>query len=539
MLILEAHQIKKYFGDRLIIGFDQLKVYSGDKIGIVGPNGSGKTTLLNIISGEVEPDEGSVRRYCDIAYIRQLSDELIEAEEKILKELKLSGKAGQEAFSGGEKTRVKIANAFSRGNGLILADEPTSNLDQQGIEILRQKLGAVDSFLLVSHDRCLLDRLCSKIIEIRDGKLSFYSGNYSFYKAQRDMEDEQGWREYENYLAEKSKLQDAVKDRQDKSRSIRKAPKRMGNSEARLHRRQANKKQKKINNAVNSLKTRLERLDKKDKPKELPQIRSDFSLTCPPENKIVISADKLTFSYGSRRIFDSTGFKIYNAAKTALWGENGAGKTTLLNLIAHNPNPQINIAPKAKIGYFCQGFENLDNNKSILENVMEDSVQTETAARTILARLLIPGDHVYKKVDLLSGGERIKVSFAKLFVSGANVLLLDEPTNYLDLLSIEALEKVLRDYEGTVLFVSHDRTFVNGVAERLLLIEKQKIIEFDGRLETFEKRRADADSGLLNQTEKIALQMKIAELVSRLSQPDTDREKLEVEYQDLIRQLKT
>jgi len=536
MLVLEAENIRKYYSERLIIGFESLKIYTGDKIGIVGQNGSGKTTLMNILSKEIEPDEGFVKHYCDIAYIRQFSDEGIKADNKVLKEFNLLDKSNQAVFSGGERTRIKIANALSSENIIVFADEPTANLDYKGIELFKQKLSTVESFLIISHDRNLLDSLCNKILEVRNGKIRLYNGNYTLYKEQKEMEHRQEEQEYEKYVSVKIKLEEAIKDRQSKSKSIRKAPKRMGNSEARLHKRSATEKQEKMDNSVNSLKTRLEKLEVKEKPKELPRIKLDFSLTNPPENRIVISADRLSFSYGNRKIFSNAGFKVYNGLKTALWGENGSGKTTLLNLISNRSNDSIYIVPKAKIGYFHQGFENLDYNRSVLENVMKDSVQTQTVARTILARLLISGDDVHKKVGVLSGGERIKVSFAKLFVSDANILLLDEPTNYLDMMSIEALEDVLSDYEGTVLFVSHDREFVNKVAQRLLIIENHSIVEFEGTLQGYMDSRQNPKQ-TVDETERIALRMRITEIISKLSRPDADKEALEAEYQRLIKKM--
>lgn len=490
MLILEAKNIKKYFGDRLIIGFNELKIYKGDRIGIIGQNGSGKTTLMNILSDELQPDEGTVKHYCGFTYIRQFSDESLEADQWVLSEFGLSGKIRQEAFSGGEKTRIKIANALSTDRPFLFADEPTANLDYKGIALFRQKLSELDTFMVISHDRLLLDSLCTKIIEVRDGSLRFYNGNYSFYKEQNEMEFEHSVQEYDKYVAERTSLEAAITDRRSKSKSIKKAPSRMGNSEARLHKRAANEKQEKINNAVNSLKTRLEKLEIKNKPKTLPEIKLDFSLTNPPENKIVISAEKLSFNYGDNKIFDNAGFKIYNGVKTVLWGDNGTGKSTLLNLISSMDTDDIRIVPKARLGYFCQGFENLDLNRTVLENVMADSVQTQTTVRTILARLLIAREDVYKKAGCLSGGERIKVSFAKLFVSSANVLLLDEPTNYLDMLSIEALENVLCDYKGTVLFASHDSAFVNAVADRMLIIENNAITEFAGKLSEYQEYKS-------------------------------------------------
>ncbi len=537
MLILEAGNVKKYYKDRLIIEFDGLKLYSGDKVGIVGQNGSGKTTLMNILSKDIDPDEGFVKQYCDIAYIRQFSDDCIAASPKALKEFKLTGIQNQDVFSGGEKTRIRIANIFSKDHPVLFADEPTANLDYKGIELLRQKLSEVSTFLLISHDRSLLDSLCNKILEVRDGRIKIYNGNYSFYKDQSEMERQYGEQEYEKYAAEKARLEGAIRERAGKSKALKKTPKRMGNSEARLHKRSTNEIQEKIDGAGNILKTRLEKLEVKEKPRELPQIKLDFSLTRPPENKIVISADNLTFGYGSRKIFQHARFKVYNGLKTALWGENGAGKTTLLNMIAQKSNEDIYIVPKATIGYFCQGLENLDNNKTVLENVMADSVQTQTAVRTILARLLISGDDVYKKVGVLSGGERIKVSFSKLLVSNANVLLMDEPTNFLDMMSIEALENVLREYEGTVLFVSHDRAFVNSVADRLLMIANQSIAEFDGTLQEYMNGSQKSGSVIKNEAEQMVLQMRITEIVAKLSRGDGDREALEAEYQSVLSQL--
>ncbi len=538
MLLLEAGNIKKCYGDRMIIGFDDFKVYTGDKIGLIGQNGSGKTTLLNILAKEIEPDEGFVKQYCDLAYIRQFSQEAMKANPKVLKEFNLSGKQHQEVFSGGEETRIKIANALGNEKLLLLADEPTANLDYKGIELLKQKISKVESFILISHDRDLLDSLCNKTLIIKEGELNLYNGGYSFYKTQNEMEQQRAEQEYKNYVSEKTKLEEGIRNRQNRAKTVRKAPRRMGNSEARLHKREATEKQEKINNAANSLKTRLEKLEVKERPREESGIKLDFSLTNPPKNKIVIFAEKLSFSYGNKKLFDEAKFMLYNGSKTALWGENGTGKTTLLNLISDESRGDIFVVPKARIGYFHQGFENLEYNKSVLENVMKDSVQLQTVVRTILARLLITGDDVYKNVGMLSGGERIKVSFAKLYVSNANVLLLDEPTNYLDMKSIEALENVLCDYEGTVLFVSHDSAFVNSVADKLLVVENQRIIEFTGTLRDYLASRQRTTMAANEETERIMIQMRMAEIITKLSSaPEAEKERLEKEYRMSLKRL--
>lgn len=542
MLILEASKIKKYFGDRLVLDFNELRIYLGDKIGVVGQNGSGKTTLLNILSKELEPDEGFVKTYCTISYIRQLSDEAIETDPKRLSEFNLTDKYHQKVMSGGEVTRLKIANALSNDHLILFADEPTSNLDYKGIDLLKQKFSELETFMIISHDRELLDTLCNQILEVKDGKIKMYSGNFTSYMEQKEIEDKQQELEYEKYISERDRLKKAIQLSETKSKSMRKAPKRMGNSEARLHKGKASEKKKKLDQSGGIIKSRLERLEVKEKPREITQIKLDFSLTNPPENRIVISANDLSFSYGSKNILKKVKFEIYNGSKTVLWGENGSGKTTLMNLINQAKTDEslnIRIAPKANIGYFQQNLENLELDKSILENVIKESIQSQTVVRTILSRLLFCGDDVYKKVGILSGGERIKVSFAKLFVSEANVLLLDEPTNYLDMKSIEALESVLKDYEGTVLFVSHDRKFVNAIANRVLVIDNQVVKDFKGNLNDYylESQKPSKEETLI-MSQKLILQMKITEVITKLSVPSQNKEALEIEYEELILKLK-
>lgn len=585
MLLLEGVNIKKFYGDRQILGFDELRIYSGDRIGVTGLNGAGKTTLLDILSGELEPDEGCVKAYCPVGYIRQFdqsgTDEMDPARQEIsgteirlLKEFDIDSKLGRAALSGGERTRLKIAGAFGSGSVLLFADEPTSNLDYKGIELLRQKLQAVESFVMISHDRSLLDDLCNKIVEVKDGGIRIFNGNFSFYRQRCEMERERTALEYDKYIEEKTALEDAISNRKRRAGKVRRAPRRMGNSEARLHKRQAGESQEKLHNAAKSLVTRLEKLEVKEKPREQPGIRLDFSLTEPPGNKIVISAERLSFSYGSVPVFKDARLSVPNGMKTALWGENGTGKTTLLNLVyaaylrdhygtdagmdndggsdidsdirqfcnmAGASVRSISIVPKARLAYFRQTFENLDPEETVLKNVMRGSVQNETAARTILARLLLQGDAVFKRVGVLSGGERIKTAFAKLFVSKANVLLLDEPTNYLDMQSIEALGSVLKDYEGTVLFVSHDRAFVSSVADRLLLPGDLTIRSFEGGLEEFkefEENSKKEGAKKSDELEQTILRMRMTEIISRLSAPNCDKEALEEEYRQLATLLK-
>ena len=531
-ILLSANHIVQYFGERKILEFEKLNVYEGDHIGIVGGNGVGKTTLLNILSGELIPDEGSVIREVPVSYFKQFRDRAEQVDLQKCRKLGLTGKLSREHLSGGEMTRLGLA-AMNKDSLLTFADEPTANLDADGVELCCQMLEQCSTLLLISHDRAVLNRLCTRIVEVRDGCLYFYTGNFAAYHEQREQAFKRQEFEYQQYRSEKSRLEKAARQRSQASKSVRKAPSRMGNSEARLHKREAGEKMEKLDNARKAILSRLEQLEVKEKPREMAQVRIDFSLTDPPANREIVMGDHITFSYGKKLIFENASFSLPKGSKTALIGPNGAGKTTLMELIWSGATG-IRLVPKAKIGYFKQNLDTLDLSKTVLENVMETSVQSEKTMRGILARLLIRREDVFKKVSVLSGGERVKLAFAKLFGSPANLLLLDEPTNFLDMPAIEALQQMVEDYEGTVLFVSHDRTFLEECATRILRIEDRKLISFDGNLTEWEKKQIESKSE--KKMDKLLLELRLAEVIARLSVADrrTDKEELEKEFERLI-----
>jgi len=537
MLYLEVVKVEKYFSDRLILKFDDLKIYRGDKIGLIGANGAGKTTLLNILAGLVEPDRGFVKTYCNLAYIRQFLDEESIASDQLPGTFNLDSDRKSNICSGGEQTQVKIANALNGAPQLLLADEPTANLDYKHIKIFEQQLKKIDTIILVTHDRQLLDGLCNKTLEISDGQIKSYQGNYSFYRQQKEHNLERATLEYNKYESEKAKLENAISNQVRRSGSIKKTPRRMGNSEARLHKRAANEKKEKLDGTVKSIATRLKKLEKKAKPRDVSSVKFDFSPTELPQSRIIIKGCKFSYKYDAHLVFEQADFVVPRGLKTALWGDNGTGKTTLLNLITNGISGQIKVVPKAMIGYFCQDFKNLDYNRTVLENVLGGSTVTQSEARIILSRLLIGGDDVFKKVGVLSGGERIKVSFAKLFLSEANVLLLDEPTNYLDIPSVEALEHVLKDYKGTVLFASHDRSFIDHVADRLLVVAEKKITAYEGHLCDYLQMQLREAQEEETKLEQIALKMRMAEIADKLGRPEANKEALEEEYQKLVLRL--
>lgn len=497
--LIKLTNIKMEFKDQEVLDFEKLSVYQGDRIGLVGANGSGKTTLLKIIAQELVPNKGKVEVMCDVFYYKQFSEGIdpFSIHGKEVKELKIKDKVWDENFSGGEETRLRLAQMLSSDKSLILLDEPTTNLDFEGMNILKDKLNQIETFILVSHDRSLLNLLCTKIIEVSQSKLNFYDGNYDAYLQIRESNIERQWKEYEIYSSEKKRLQNVYKEKKQKAKSIEKQPHNMTSREARLKNFLASRpydvKSKQVERSASNVLNRLETMEVKEKPREEPLIKMNFELTEPPKNPIIIQGENITYSYEENNtIFEDASFEIKNKSKVAIIGKNGAGKTTLLKLIkkelksregevsssdSYNHQGTIRIAPKARIGIFEQDLTTIDYNKTVIQNIMDVSVQKEDLARTILARLLLSARDMNKKCSDLSGGERVKLAFAMLFVSKVNVLILDEPTNYLDIPSIEALEKMLLEYEGTVIFVTHDETFINNIATDILLVEDKQILK--------------------------------------------------------------
>lgn len=349
-ILLSANHIVQYFGERKILEFDKLNVYEGDHIGIVGANGVGKTTLLNILSGELLPDEENVIREVPVSYFKQFREQVEQVDLQSCRKLGLAGKVSRQHLSGGEMTRLGLA-AMNKDSLLTFADEPTANLDADGVELCCQMLEQCPTLLLISHDRAVLDRLCTRIIEIKDGQLHFYTGNFTAYREQREQACKRQKFEYQQYRLEKSRLEKAARQRSQASQSVRKAPSRMGNSEARLHKRAAGEKMEKLDNARKAMLSRLEQLEEKEKPRAMDRVQIDFSLTDPPANREIVTGTHITFSYGKNQIFENASFSLPKGSKTALVGANGAGKTTLMELIWSGA-PGIRLVPKAKIGYF-------------------------------------------------------------------------------------------------------------------------------------------------------------------------------------------
>lgn len=515
MVIMELSGLKYEVKDRLLFAADHLAIQNKDRIGLVGRNGSGKTSLLEILAGKQRPEKGIISRQTTCELLPQL-------------------KNTNTTKSGGEVTQEYINQSLATQAGLLLADEPTTNLDTEHIEGLEKQLqrwqGAI---VIVSHDRSFLDTLCTTIWEIDNKKINVYKGNYSDYIAQKELAIRQQENAYEQYQRKKKQLENALELKEQKAQRATKKPEHVSASEAKITGAKPYfaKKQKKLQKTAKSIETRLEKLEKVEKVKEMPAIKMNLPNQGAFTGQIIIRAEELAGNVANRMLWKPASFYIRGGQKIAVIGKNGAGKTTLLKKIINNADG-LTISPAARVGYFSQNLDVLDTADTILENVRLTSVQDETFIRTVLARLHFYRDDVYKKVEVLSGGERVKVAFAKLFVSNINTLVLDEPTNYLDIEAVEALEDLLSDYEGTILVVSHDRRFIEHIADHILAIEKQEITFFEGSYEAYKnyvpKQAADS-----REEELLVIETKLTEVLSKLSLEPS--EALDQEFQALLK----
>lgn len=516
MFLLEAQHIKYYVQDRLLLDIDQLQVYKDARIGLVGRNGCGKTTLLQILANKLVPEEGRVVRHVQCELLPQL-------------------KRTDTTKSGGEVTQEYIQQALVRDPMLLFADEPTTNLDTPHIEWIEKKLREWQgAFIVVSHDRAFLDALCTTIWEIHEGKLKEYVGNYSDYLKQKELEHDQQQAAYEQYERKKAQLEEALRLKERKAARATKMPKKVSNSEARITGAKPYfaKKQKKLQQTASAIETRLEKLEKVEKVRELPPLKMNLPNIDTFMNRIIIRLEDVAGRIGDRHLWSRASFQIRGGDKLAITGPNGSGKTTLVKKII-GQETGVTLSPSVKVGYFSQNLNILDLEKSILDNVQASSKQTETVIRTVLARMHFFREDVYKPVSVLSGGERVKVALTKLFLSDINTLILDEPTNFLDMEAVEALESLLREYEGNVIFVSHDRRFIDNVATRVLTIRDQRIELFEGTYQQLKQAPPQSERDD-EKDQSLLLETKITEVLSRLSLEPS--QELEMEFQRLLEQ---
>jgi len=477
----ELKNVEISFLDRRVFHISRLAIHQFDRIGIVGKNGAGKSTLLKLIAGKIRPDKGQVKRLIDFAYFDQLSlADHEEADYELMGKLSVP-KTTPCHFSGGEHTRLKLAALFSNYHEGLLIDEPTTHLDQEGKDFFQDELDYYyGALVIVSHDRYVLDQLVTKIWEIEDGNVTEYTGNYSDYVEQKELAKQQQQEQHERYLKEKSRLMKAAEEKMKKADKVTQASKRVKKSEVKekpnkmFMTKSKGTSQKGIQRAAKALEQRVEQLEAVEPPKSENIIRFSTPTSLQLHNKFPIMADQLSLSAGEKLLLHKTRFQLPLGRTIAVTGSNGSGKTTLLHHILQR-GEGLTISPKAVFGTYEQMNYRFSEDTTVQAYMMDKSDDHESKIRSVLNKMGFKGTDLKKNIRHLSGGEAIRLVLCQLFLGRYNILILDEPTNFLDVFSIEALEQFIQGYEGTVLLVSHDRTFIDRVADDVYVIEDHQL----------------------------------------------------------------
>jgi ATP-binding cassette, subfamily F, member 3 len=524
--MLTITNLSFYFGGRAIFETANLQIKPKDKIGLIGLNGKGKSTLLRLIVGEYQPDAGSISKAgdCTVGFLNQdllsyetddsilsvamqgferevflekqieailhemevnYHDDLVEKLGHVQEEFEhlggyvIQSKAEEileglgfkteelhrplKEFSGGWRMRVQLAKLLLSKPSLLLLDEPTNHLDLPSIEWVEKYIynyeGAV---VVVSHDREFLDNVCDVTVEVSNAKLNYYSGNYTFYLEEKALRNEIQQNSYENQQAQIRQTErfiERFKAKATKSRQVQSRVKALG---------------------------RMDRIE--EVVDENAKVHFKFKFN-QQSGRNVMQFEQMSKAYGNKVILKNTNAIIERGDKIALIGANGKGKSTLLRIIADTEpiEGKRNTGHNVKFSFYAQHqLEDLHVDESILEELKwADSTKSETELRTILGCFLFNGEDVFKKIKVLSGGEKSRVALAKVLVSEANFLLLDEPTNHLDMVSVSILVQALQQYEGTYIVVSHDRHFVSQIANKIWYIEDNQIKEYPGTYDEY------------------------------------------------------
>ena len=544
-MILQCSHIYKSFATDVVLDDVSFHINDNEKAAIVGVNGSGKSTLLKIIVGKSGYDSGDIiiKKEATVGYLAQNQE--FESGESIIEEMqtakpevkilekkmhelsdRMNSASGDELdslirqydnarhrfeqldgysyeseingvlkglgfedndftkpiskLSGGQKTRVALAKMLLQAPDLIILDEPTNHLDMNSIHWLEGYLaGYKGAVLIVAHDRYFLDKIVTKVVELRQTHSTVFSGNYSDYSIKRQALLDSLMKQYMNQQAEIKHQEEVI----TKLRSF--------NREKSIKRAESRQKM-------------LDKMDRIEKPiEENTQMHLLFTPKIQSGND-VLTVKNLSKSFGTLSLFSDIAFEVKRGEKVAIIGDNGTGKTTILKMINKMLAPDtgsITLGTNVQIAYYDQEHQVLHMEKTLFEEIQDTyPTMTNTQIRNMLAAFLFTEDDVFKKIKNLSGGERGRVSLAKLMLSDANFLILDEPTNHLDIDSKEILENAINNFEGTVLYVSHDRFFINKTATRILDLTKHQIVNYVGNYDYYLEKKEDNERAQLNDT---------------------------------------
>ena len=539
MIDISVSNLVKEFevGHKILDGLT-FQVDTGERVGLLGPNGCGKTTLLRILTGVMDYDEGDVviapgKRMGLISQIpvypagytvedvlatafeplREMEREMAALAEqmgegtdpallarydkltaafeaaggyetdtktnKVCNGLTIPQSMREQLFdklSGGEKTRVNLARLILEDTDILLLDEPTNHLDLRATEWLEEYLDKFKGTVLtVSHDRYFLDKVVNRIVEIQGGKAEFYSGNYSFYVVEKERRYEEKLRQYEKEQAKIEQLEKAAEQM----------------------RVWAYSGMDKTFKRVKSMEKRIERMRTTDRPTKERKMEVRFG-----EREFrgdeVLTIKGLTKSFGDRTLFSNLGLEVAGGERIALLGDNGSGKTTLLKILLGEEEPdagKVRMGPTVKVGYLPQHVHFDHPERNLVDTLIYEQDCTAQTARNRLAAFKFRGEDVFKPVSALSGGEQSRLRLCMLMDEKINLLILDEPTNHLDIQSREWIEEAVEEYEGNLLFVSHDRYFIDRFASRIWMLEDGHITDFRGNYQEYQAARARGAAG--------------------------------------------
>lgn len=548
MILLQVNQLSKYYGADLILSNIKLELQSRDRVALVGRNGAGKSTLLKIIAGQLSFDDGDIIKPKEVAIgylaqntglesklsiweemltvfsdlqnmeknLRLLEEQIADPEifgnqgkyERILSEydqlqVKFKEQGGYQyeadirsvlhglrffdhsllisSLSGGQKTRMALGKLLLTKPDILILDEPTNHLDIDTLSWLEQYLQGYDgAILIVSHDRYFLDKVVTQVYEVSRRQMKKYSGNYSAYLEQKAANFEREMKLFEKQQQEIADLQDFIQRNLARASTTKRA--------------QSRRKQ-------------LEKMERMDRPLG-DEKSASFSFEIEKQSgNDVLKVESLAIGYAGQKISGNISFRVSRGESIALVGPNGVGKSTLLKTIIKklpSLSGSIHCGSNLSIGYYDQEQAELTSNKRVVNELWDDyPLKSEKEIRTVLGNFLFSGDDVLKIVSTLSGGEKARLALAKLMLEKANLLILDEPTNHLDLDSKEVLENALIDYPGTILFVSHDRYFINRIATKVLELSHEGSTEYLGDYDYYVEKKNEMEE--LEQLEKLAI----------------------------------